>query len=201
VHVAEDRVDVEDARARGFESPLDRLLALEALPHGSILAHGVHLSSGQVVRAMDAGCWIVQNPRSNRANRVGYPAALGTASRVALGTDGFAADMMSERAALLDIGSAAGDSTAVLDARCVGSVRMTASLLGESMTDVPAENEAARWLERRATAARRQLEIDGRVVVTNGRLMSADLDEIQDEARRQARRLWTRLPAGSRDLA
>src|SRR5208283_6030329 len=65
VHVAEDRADVNDARRRGFAGPLERLIALEALPAGSILAHGVHLSADQARRARDAGCWFVHNPRSN----------------------------------------------------------------------------------------------------------------------------------------
>jgi cytosine/adenosine deaminase-related metal-dependent hydrolase len=32
VHVAEDGADVEDARRRGYAGPLERLLALGALP-------------------------------------------------------------------------------------------------------------------------------------------------------------------------
>ncbi len=81
VHLAEDSSDVEDARRRGYPGPLERLLDLDALPPGSILAHGVHLSADQVRRAMDAGCWIVQNPRSNRHNRVGLPRCAGRGGR------------------------------------------------------------------------------------------------------------------------
>ena len=53
---------------------------------GSILAHGVHLEADEVRRVADAGCWLVQNPRSNRGNRVGYPSALRHSEKVALGT-------------------------------------------------------------------------------------------------------------------
>jgi cytosine/adenosine deaminase-related metal-dependent hydrolase len=73
VHLAEDVADVEDARRRGYPGPLQRLLALDALPPGSIVAHGVHLDAGEVREAAERGIWIVQNPRSNRGNRVGYP--------------------------------------------------------------------------------------------------------------------------------
>ena len=89
VHVAEDQADVDDARRRGYPGPLERLLALDALPEGSILAHGVRLSRDEVRRAADAGCWFVHNPRSNEGNRVGYASALAAAQRVALGTDGW----------------------------------------------------------------------------------------------------------------
>jgi cytosine/adenosine deaminase-related metal-dependent hydrolase len=85
VHVAEDLSDVADARARGAPGPLERLLALDALPRGSILAHGVHLSPEQVALANAGGMWLVQNPRSNEGNRVGYPRALRHGTRVATG--------------------------------------------------------------------------------------------------------------------
>lgn len=100
VHLAEAASDVEDARRRGWRGPLERLEELGALPPGSILAHGVHLEADQVRRAEDLGCWIVQNPRSNRGNRVGYPKALGESGRVALGTDGYPSCLDDEVAAL-----------------------------------------------------------------------------------------------------
>jgi cytosine/adenosine deaminase-related metal-dependent hydrolase len=97
VHVAEDLADVDDARTRGYAGPLERLIALDGLPAGSILAHGVHLAPDEVKMASDRGCWFVQNPRSNRQNQVGYPHGLGVAARVALGTDGFASNMPKPR--------------------------------------------------------------------------------------------------------
>lgn len=109
VHLAEDRADVEDARRRGWDGPLERLESLGALPPGSILAHGVHLSEPQVRRAEQLGCWLVQNPRSNRGNRVGYPVALRASARVAIGTDGYPSDLDAECAVLLDEAPRHGD--------------------------------------------------------------------------------------------
>lgn len=102
VHVAEDGADVVDAVRRGWAGPLERLDRLGALPPGSILAHGVKLGEAQVRRAEELGCWLVQNPRSNRGNRVGYPAALRASARVALGTDGYPSDPDAEQRALLE---------------------------------------------------------------------------------------------------
>ncbi|HEV2722439.1 MAG TPA: amidohydrolase family protein [Thermoanaerobaculia bacterium] len=85
VHVAEDVCDRD-----GFR----RLR--RALVPGSILAHGVHLTWDEVRAADELRCWIVQNPRSNRANGVGEPKNLAASSRVALGTDGFPSDMTAE---------------------------------------------------------------------------------------------------------
>jgi cytosine/adenosine deaminase-related metal-dependent hydrolase len=109
VHVAEDRADLADAVRRGWDGPLERLDRLGALPPGSILAHGVHLSEPQVRRAEELGCWLVHNPRSNRGNRVGYAGALRASARVALGTDGYPSDLAAERAALLDDAALHGD--------------------------------------------------------------------------------------------
>jgi cytosine/adenosine deaminase-related metal-dependent hydrolase len=91
IHVAEDAVD-----RNGFA----RLLANDALMPGAILAHGVHLSRDEVREAEDLGCWLVQNPRSNESNGVGYASSLRAATRVALGTDGFPSNLQDEAVAL-----------------------------------------------------------------------------------------------------
>lgn len=138
VHVAEDLTDVDDARRRGYEGPLERLEALGALPSGSILAHGVHLDAAQVRHAGSRGWWIVQNPRSNRNNRVGYPRALGESARVALGTDGFVSDIGDEAAALREEASAHGERTDVADTRARAGQELAAELLGvPAMTGAP----------------------------------------------------------------
>ena len=84
VHVAEDGADVADARARGYAGVIDRLARQDR----------VHLTRAEVAACADAGVWLVQNPRSNRGNQVGYPAALAASTRVALGTDGYPANMV-----------------------------------------------------------------------------------------------------------
>lgn len=96
VHVAEDAIDRD-----GFS----RLVANDAVMPGSILAHGVHLSEDEVREAEDFGCWLVQNPRSNRANGVGYATALRVSSRVALGTDGFPSSLSAEADELRELES------------------------------------------------------------------------------------------------
>jgi hypothetical protein len=55
------------------------------------------------------GCWLVQNPRSNRGNRVGYPSALRESGHVALGSDGYPSDMQAEHMALLEDAACHGD--------------------------------------------------------------------------------------------
>jgi cytosine/adenosine deaminase-related metal-dependent hydrolase len=166
VHLAEDGADVEDARRRGYAGPLQRLLALDALPPGSILAHGVHLTRDEVTAASEAGCWFVQNPRSNRNNKVGYPLGLAAASRVALGTDGFASCMTDEVAALAECSAAAGEEARATAGRADAGWTLAEERLGQPRISI--EASAGPDPDDDVMAA-----VDG-------------------EAREQAARLWTK---------
>jgi cytosine/adenosine deaminase-related metal-dependent hydrolase len=181
VHVAEDRADLEDARRRGYAGPVERLIALDALPARSILAHGVWLDEGAVRLAAEAGAWLVQNPRSNANNRVGYPRALGASGRVAVGTDGFPADMRAEERALGEEAARNGDpaDAATLAARCAGGWRLIEELFGEEAAGDVVEGEVVR--------------VGGQPVVEEGRLVHGDVEEIRAHAREQAARLWSRM--------
>ena len=181
LHVAEDRCDVEDARKRGYEGVLQRLLALDALPAGSILAHGVQLTAREVAECRERGLWLVQNPRSNRSNGVGYPAALGESSKVALGTDGFPADMVDEAEVLILEAARAGEDVS----RAAGRLRAGHELLAERWGASPPS----------CSVSLGRVELDGRAVVADGRLAAADMQAVRAEAALQAERLWKRMQA------
>jgi len=196
VHLAEGTVDVEDAQQRGYAGPLERLVALDALPPGSILAHGVHLSASQVTLAERRGCWLVQNPRSNRHNGVGYPSALRASGRVALGTDGFPADMLAELQALGEAAREHGDDRARAESRLAGSARLAADLFGEERTPAIGDGRpVTEWAVASRDACRQRCHVAGLEVVRDGRLLTADEGRIRSEAEDQAARLWTRLAA------
>jgi cytosine/adenosine deaminase-related metal-dependent hydrolase len=167
VHVAEDAADVEDARRRGYAGLIDRLEQHGALLEGSIFAHGIHLDEDEVRRCDDAGIWFVQNPRSNRGNRVGYGLALGASSRVALGTDGYPADMAEEKAALAEEAEAAGDTGIDVEGRAAASRTLLSQCFGF-------EGPLAPDQDTRDAAA-------------------AALDEIRAHAQAQADSLWERM--------
>jgi cytosine/adenosine deaminase-related metal-dependent hydrolase len=168
VHVAEDGADVADARARGYQGVIDRLTRLGAMVPGSIFAHGVHLTADEVRTCDEAGVWLVQNPRSNRGNNVGYPAALAASSRVALGTDGWTAAMADERAALLELAAAHGDDPARVQARPAAGAVLLAERFGGPVAPPAAAARAA---------------------------AAAALDDVRDRARPVATALWTRMRA------
>ncbi len=192
VHLAEDVADVADARGRGYPGPLERLLAHGALPAGSILAHGVHLDAGQVAMCAAEGCWLVQNPRSNEGNRVGYPFSLHASTRVALGTDGHPSDMPEELRALQRIARANGEPLdgLALSGRLDAGRALVAERFGvvddRIELDAPGPNGGTRA---------HSVVIAGRAVVRNGRLANADIGEIRAHAREQAPRLWARMEA------
>lgn len=195
VHVAEDVADVDDARVRGAVGPLERLRSLGALPRGSIVAHGVHLSPDQVRAADEAGLWLVQNPRSNDGNRVGFASSLVASAHVALGTDGYPADMRAERAALGELARAA---------------QVTPRVRADAGRELLSERFSARFAVEQGAAADlvvwrsaddaetpgstpRHVVVAGEVVVEDGRLVRGDLAAIREEARREAERLWERM--------
>jgi cytosine/adenosine deaminase-related metal-dependent hydrolase len=169
VHVAEDGADVRDARERGYAGVIDRFDRLGALIPGSIFAHGVHLTADEVRCCATNECWLVQNPRSNRGNRVGYPGALAKSDRVALGTDGYPADMRVEEETLIEEARAAGDDLSHAQKRLQAGSRLIAEHFGSAAT--PDETEETR------TQA------------------TSEMVAIREEAQVQAERLWTRMQA------
>ena len=191
VHVAEDMADVDDARSRGFDGPLERLAALDALVPGSILAHGVHLSRAQVEMAAARSCWLVQNPRSNEGNRVGYAGNLRYSNRVALGTDGWNGDMAEEEAALFRLAKPYSDD------RTASRLAAGNALIAERFGAItqPLAPDALGDIVVRENGNLRHVIVGGRIVVENGRLTGGDMDAISANARKSAARLWDRMAA------
>jgi cytosine/adenosine deaminase-related metal-dependent hydrolase len=193
VHLAEDVADLAHAHARRYRGPLERLVERGAVPEGSILAHGVHLEKDEVRVVAARGAWLVQNPRSNHGNRVGYPRALWVSDRVALGTDGYPADMRAERAFLereaalhasLEHG---GPGSA--GARLEAGRRLAAERFGDDLADdvielAPGAPDAARVT---------RVTVGGRTVVEDGALVRADIAELRARAREAAAALWPRM--------
>lgn len=131
IHVGEDQADVDDAKRRGYGGVVARLEACRALVPGSIFAHGVHLSRQEVSEVDSQRIWLVQNPRSNLGNKVGYPAALCASTRVALGTDGYPANMVQEQAALATLAAEHSEPGTVAARRAEGSARLFGELFGQ----------------------------------------------------------------------
>lgn len=195
VHVAEDLADVEDAHHRGADGPLGRMFAAGALPPGSILAHGVHLTRAQVRHADANRLWFVQNPRSNRGNRVGYPLALEASGHVALGTDGYTSDMREELAALHELAAQFEPCTShrALQARLEAGRELAAEHFGE--LELASDVVEFAPVQGQADPPVVRVVVAGHTVVRDGVLLTGDLAEIRTHAREEAARLWKQMEA------
>lgn len=192
VHVAEAIDDVDNARRRGYGGPLERLIDLDGLPQGSILAHGVHLTADEVIDARARGLWLVQNPRSNQTNGVGYPLALGHSDKVALGTDGWNADMAEEERALFRLATLHGDGRA--EGRLAAGRQLIAERFALAATGF-APGAAGDFVVRDREGRLRHVIVAGRIIVCDGRLLTGDAAQIEAEARAEASLLWARMAA------
>ncbi len=191
VHVAEDAADIADARSRGYVGPFERLLAFGALPKGSIIAHGVHLTAEEVAAADALGIWFAQNPRSNQGNRVGYAKNLVASKHVALGCDGWDAKMQNEIDCLRKLSAEAGeDAEAVIKARVAGGYKLCEALYGMPFDLV--EGGAADVIVEKEGKVN-DVIVGGRIVVRDGKLCTADMDAIRAEAKEAADRLWAAM--------
>ena len=177
IHVAEGIVD-RDAGARLVDLARDDWL----------LVHCVHLDR-------DLPGTIAHNPRSNMNNGVGYARPAARPNPVVLGTDGIGADMLEE-------------------------VRLAYARLREDDVEAPADvpwewlTTGQRWCPEVAgdrvtwsydyadspwhlafTPGVRALrvEVDGEVLLDDGRPTRVDLDEVRAKAAEQAARLHARL--------
>lgn len=194
VHMAEDGADVEDAVGRGYAGPLERLLILGALPAGSLLAHGVHLGAEQVKIAAQRRLWLLQNPRSNRGNGVGYPRHLAASDRVAVGTDGYPANMDEEAAVLREEADSHGDDLGAVEARLAAGWRLAESLFGAPFAPL-ARGAVADVVARDPDGRARHVLVAGRPVVREGALQTGDLQAIRSDAEAEAPKLWARMSA------
>ena len=159
MHVAEDRSDGVDARERGDAGVVDRLARCACLVPGSVFAHGVFLSPEEVRMLDTQGIWLVQNPRSNLNNKVGYPRALAQSRRVALGTDGFPADLRAEESCLLEQAPRAGEDEVPVRRRLAASSALFAELFGGEVPEpgLPGEPDERERITGEAAAVARTL--------------------------------------------
>ena len=183
VHVAEGKADLGAA---------DRLRPLAT--DDWLLIHGVHLDDDHGL----AGT-VVHNPRSNMNNSVGYARPTRFANPVALGTDGIGADMLDEfRLAYVrhredDVTASPEDAWSWLAAGW--------DIFPEAHHDrvvwdpvAPVEAPMDPWrLAFTTGVAPLTVEVDGEVVLADGRATRVDADEIRARATEQAVQLHRRL--------
>ena len=122
IHCAEGMADLEDAKARGYHSVVDRLHRMQITGPKSIFAHCIRLTSEDISILKETGTTVIHNPQSNMNNAVGMAdinQLLQQGIPVGLGSDGWNDGMLYElrqaifTAKLVQQDAAAGFSEAV----------------------------------------------------------------------------------------
>ena len=201
VHLAEDRADVEDARARGYAGPLERLLALGAAARPARSSRTACTSTPAQVRAAREArrCGSCRTRARTRTTASATPRRSAASRRVALGTDGFPADMRG-RARRAAAHRARARATPRRRRRWRGRLEAARTLIERAIPgdDPPATGCGTAPRARRPRAPSSASRSAAASVVEHGRLVHADLEEIcaRGRARPAARcgAAWRRFP-------
>jgi cytosine/adenosine deaminase-related metal-dependent hydrolase len=214
VHVAEDKADVDDALRNRKVDMIKRFQKCGIVTHKSILAHGVHLSKNQLSAIDKSGAWLVHNPRSNMNNAVGYAPLRWCGERLALGTDGFSADMFEESklgffrnqesehkvefTRLPEMLHAGQKLVSSFFGREFGTLKVGAPadliVLGyHPPTPLNAGNLLGHFLFGMNSGMVVHTMVDGEWRMWNGELVGIDEEKVMGEAAKVAAKLWKRL--------
>ncbi|MEW6548146.1 MAG: putative aminohydrolase SsnA [Spirochaetota bacterium] len=219
IHLAEDKYDAVDSRHRYGLDLVERLDRLGALTDKGIIGHGLWLTPSEIETMNARDAFLAHNARSNMNNAVGYNAALPSHRNVVLGTDGMGADMLEEFKfavfrhresqgpwwpgdflACLDRGNrlleryfaqdlAPGSSFGVLGP---GNPADLVHWDYDPPTPLSGENLAGHLAFGVSSRAVKSVAVAGKMRIKDRKPLF-DLEEIQAQARVQARRLWNNM--------
>jgi len=215
IHLAEDHCDAEISRRDyGRGDIVKRLAEMGALAEKTILAHGIYLSDTDLKIIKQQRCWLMHNARSNMNNSVGYAAVQNFGERVALGTDGFPADMFEESRLAFFKGRDAKNGLGPIDYLKFlnGGQQLCSELFGvpfgkiepgavadlivldyPAPTSVTDENLAGHFLFGMKAEHVTDVMIAGKFILRQKRLPGIDVENVYQKSREAAAQLWERL--------
>jgi putative selenium metabolism protein SsnA len=217
IHVAEDAADQRDAQTRYGRRVVPRLAASGVLRDGALLAHCVHLDPEEIAQVCASGASIAHSPRSNMNNGVGRAPVTELGARVALGTDGLGADMVTEAQVAFfrarESGSSIGPDWPL--ARLAYGAHLVGRAFGEASlgrlvpgapaditvfdyaapTPITTENLPGHVIFGLGAGRVRDVLVAGELVLDAGRPTRVDVEKLAHEASAAAARLWERLDA------
>lgn len=214
IHLAEDQCDAEISRQQfGYNNIVKRLADLGILSERAILAHGIYLAEADLQIIKQRRCWLMHNSRSNMNNSVGYAPVQHFGDRIALGTDGFPADMFEEARLAFFKGRDAKNGLAPVDyLKCLSAAQQLCSELFDepfgkiapgavadlifldypSPTPLTEQNLAGHLLFGMKSDHVTDVMIAGNFVMRDKKLSHVDVANIYEKSREAAARLWKR---------
>lgn len=214
-HVAEGNYDQVWSHHFYNLDIIDRMDKFGMLTPNSLLAHGLWLSSDEIRKINEHGCFLVHNPRSNMNNHVGYAHKLPEIKNLVMGTDGCGGNMFEE----LKIGffKHKDDGGPFWPAQFVEAMARGNKLfelyfpgckLGRiepgykadldilayhAPTPLVAENAAGHFVWGMSSNAVESVIIDGKVVMDHRTFPGLDVPAIYAKAREVAAKVWERV--------
>jgi len=215
IHLAEDPCDAEISRRDyGRGDIVARLAEMGSLSEKTILAHGIYLSADDLKIIKRQRCKLLHNARSNMNNSVGYAAVQNFGDGVALGTDGFPADMFEESRLAFFKGRDAKNGLGPLDYLKFlhGGHQLCSELFGVPfgklepgavadlfVLDYPAPtpltpgNLASHFLFGMKAGHVTEVMVAGKFVRRQKSLPGIDVEKVYQKSRAVAAKLWERL--------
>ncbi len=213
IHVSEDICDVKDAEEKHKSTVFGRLAPHKILTNKAILAHCVHLTPREFKTSNEKKCWLVNNPRSNMNNRVGYAPVHLFGDRLALGTDGFPADMLEEaKFAFHKKRDSLIDENINYVNLITGGQKLISEIFGKGFgtfdkgakadlvvmnysepTPMEKDNLLGHYLFGLQSSMVESVMVGGKWVMKDRKIQGIDEEEIFAKSRQLARRLWMRM--------
>ncbi len=220
VHVAEGIEDLIDSRNKYGKRVVERLAEMNILGRNSIAVHCIHIDENEMEILREAGTAVVHNPESNMGNAVGYSAAVKMLEEgilVGLGTDGYTTDMLESlkvanilhKHELKDPNAAWAEAPRMLFHNnaeiCSRYFESPLGIIAKNAladiivadygapTPMTAGNYNSHILFGLMGRSVVSTMIDGRFVMKDRELLTADEDKIYAESRGIAQKFWARV--------
>ncbi len=219
VHTAEGIDDLYDSLKKYGKRVVERLNDAAILGPQSIAVHCIHINAREMDILKDTDTVMVHNPESNMGNAVGYSAALHMMEKgilVGLGTDGYTTDMLESfkvanilhKHNLGDPSVGWGESAQMLlqsnGKICARHFNKPLGVIDkgafadiivvdyDSPTPITAGNTSSHILFGMMGRSVRSTMINGRFVMKDRELFTADEKEVYSKSRELAEKFWER---------
>ena len=207
IHVAEDDIDQQDCLQKYNCRVIPRLAKAHVLESSkTILAHCLHLSEAERDELAASDAWVAQNTESNLNNNVGLFDGRGL-DRIMLGTDGMHSDMIRSAQSAYFAGQAVERVTPAEIYRRFRNIHHYLSanqfrgdgdnnlviLDYDAPTEINRDNFLGHFIYGFDATHVQSVISDGRLIVSDRKVVNVDEEEVLSFSREMAERLWSRL--------